>query len=137
MESLLADYRADRGITKNEPGLTIGGIRGDLWYDPGVLPGAGLSDGLTFGIIVAGDQTDVADVDVGLFPHLDWMYYSQYSWNVISGAAGHQFHDRLEIRAQRRLEEIQDDLFAVFSPAMTGAGQLDITLQTSVLLVLP
>jgi len=137
LESLLADYRADAGLTRNPPGITVGGIRGYISWEPSALA-AGVQDEVAFGIIVAPDTIEAVDADPAgaAAQHLDWMYLARRAWGG-SSAGGCQFYIDLVVRAQRKMEELMEDLFIVTTPGMGTPRTLDVTMQLSTLLILP
>ena len=137
IESLTNDYRTDRGILKNDPGLTVGPIRGRIGFSPSALPGAGAVDQLRLGIIVAPDTIDSADLTVLSNLHLYWMWLDRFSWGNISGAAGFPFQFEVSTKSRRRLAQVGQDLWLVIDPAMTGALTLTVDFQLSVLALLP
>ena len=52
-------------------------------------------------------------------------------------AAGIPFFHEVRVKAMRKMEELNEDLFVVFAPGMGTPRTLDITMQFSVVLILP
>ena len=138
LESLLGDYRAEAGLLKNPPGMTVGGIRGSYYWEPDALPAAGSQDEFSVGILVAPDTVEAVDIDPSgaSMQHLDWLWLDRRAWGNLS-AAGTPFSHQVTVRAQRKMEELNEDLFLAFAPGMGTPRTLDITFQFSVLLILP
>jgi len=134
LESLLADYRTDAGLTRNPPGVTVGGIRGRIAWEPSAYA-AGQIDELAVGIVVAPDTVEAVDLDPAAFLHLDWMLYERFAFGGAAGAHVNEFV--VNVRSQRKMEELNEDLFVVFTPAMGTPRTLDVTTQFSTLLILP
>ena len=119
LEDLLSDYRAEAGLVRNPPGMTVGGVRFSLYWEPSALPAAGSQDEWSVGIIVAPDTLEAVDMDPGAtsMGHLDWMYIRRFAWGNVS-APGSLFYDVGQVRAMRKMEELNETIFMVFSPAM-------------------
>jgi len=141
---LLADYRAQGG---NTLGATVTRVRLD--FDVFMPEGAGATEGFGVyaGVIVDQRQADELEVPrptIPNEPHADWMYWRQHylthSHSVIVTGGQPLASYEVDIRAQRKMEELQETLWfvAAQSPALALLeGETNITASASVLLKLP
>jgi len=140
---LLASYRALGGDTL---GCSIARVRIDIQYEFGAVSDEG--DFTTFGVIVDQLQADLTEVPrpgEGSEPHADWMYWRTHMATgsgvlLTDGTPGGQVQTSFEvdIRAQRKMEELQETLYLVVQPSASQVlAGVDFAYGSSVLLRLP
>jgi len=134
---LLADFATGYGA--NIVGATVGRVRMNLVWETTSTPNS--RDALTFGVRVGGRQVDTIDQDPGdaIGRHLDWMYWRQFFPVGESSSAGVLGTAALEvdIKAQRRMEELGQTLWFVISGTTDASIAGTAGVAASTLLLLP
>lgn len=138
---LLAQFRTDGGSTL---GCTVTRVRVDLRLE---WLGLSRSSALTLGVIVDQLQSSVLEPPApGEEPHADWMYWRRVP-QIPEFSAALQTGDPaltvlhtslvLDVRSQRKMEELGQTVYICFDPTLAGAGTLGVSWGSSVLLKLP
>lgn len=115
---LLADYRTAIGLTANLPGTTVVRIRADIQVQYEPTTEFDFTSGIIHGIYV--DTLGSTAAIPAAFPGEDWLWWE--FWPVSRGfdAVGATNTDRIfstqiDTKSSRKLEEIQQTLFYVWS----------------------
>lgn len=138
--ALGTSFQASMGTAHLPPGITIGGILMDLTAERATAATDAAASQLQVGIIVA-DEPTAAEVPRPLDePNADWMWQQMIGFPAPTAGALTSTFDRIggpiRIRAKRRAEEVNQDLYLVFQ-GYDVAPTFDIQVFTSVLLLLP
>lgn len=135
---LLAQFRADGGSTL---GSTVTRVLLDfqvLWSNDITT-----TDRVGVGVIVDQLQTDETEVPrPGVEPHADWMYWrmtgvSPQDLAITPSSTAVQSAWAVDVKSQRRMEELGQTLWLVMDPTFGGATTLSVQCNASVLLRLP
>lgn len=136
---LLTDYRTDRGVLQADPGMTIMRVVGRIQVQKatGTLTS---QDGVLYGLVVDSSTRAVANVSrPGTSEHDDWMMWQwlpvAYGENVSPTDTDLITSYDVDVKARRRLEEVNDTLW--FSWAITGLNNAAVSITVRVLLLLP
>lgn len=143
---LLETFRADGGTTI---GATVTRTRLSLSLNWGGLVADQTINRLVMGVLV--DQRDQPESQVprpAVELHADWMHWApypavpEYSALTYPGVetpdpVGLLTSLMIDVKSQRKCEELGDTLWAVFDPTFAGVTELNITWSASVLLKLP
>ncbi len=133
---LLSDYRAARGITANEPGTTVGRIRGKIK----VLGAAPFDEiNIPYGALISElVQQPTADPFV---TNVDWMLLGSMFGDTGGGefaagsfSSGFKSFD-IETKAQRKMEEVGESVWLALHN--DGDVTVSIDLHMGILLLLP
>jgi len=115
---LLDDYRTSLGLLANLPGTTVVRLIGDLQveYEPTTVFDA--TSGIVFGVYV--DTLGSTAAIPAAFPGEDWIWWQfwpvSYGFDAVGGTNTDRiFSIHVDARAARKLEEIQQTLFFVWS----------------------
>jgi len=140
-DDLLANFRTDGGTTD---GCTVTRIHMRLAVQSAVAA----TDTFFFGIF-RGQNTDIGTSVAGApnantDPYEDWLYWSQFLANDATGGAGNGYFPggpgapyEIDVRAQRKIPQLQQTLVASFGQSAAGAYPLLLAYSASVLLKLP
>lgn len=140
MVDLGAGFAADMGTTHLPPGVTIGGVLLDMAFSRAAAATDPATSQLQVGVLVDAAPAP-ADVPRPLDqPHADWMWQQMIAFPSPSVGANTSTFDRLggpiRIKARRRCEEINQDLFLVLQ-GYDIAPTFNVQIFASVLLLLP
>lgn len=115
-------------------GATVRRIRGNISMRTG---SASFSLQATVGIGVFPQASTSASVSPAGSPHLDWMFYRQFFVEpVVTGEFGQVMMYDIDVRSQRKMEELGEDLIMVIQNTHPSSN-LAYAYHTSVLLALP
>lgn len=135
-----AGFAADMGTTHLPPGVTVGGVLLDFAFARATAATDDATSQLQVGVIV---DTAPAPADVPRpldLPHADWMWQQMIAFPAPTAGALTSTFDRLggpiRIKARRRVEEINQDLFLVLQ-GYDIAPTFNVQVFASVLLLLP
>jgi hypothetical protein len=136
---LLAAFKTGGGTTF---GCTVARIHLRLAVATVVAPG----DEFVFGVI-KGQDTDVGTTIAGAptpvsHPYEDWLYWSAFFGASQAGAGSSMFDGgnncyTIDIKAKRKLEELNENLNIVAVAPVSGAFPQQVNYSASVLLMLP
>lgn len=138
--NLGAGFQADMGTTHLPPGITIGGILLDMAFERATAATDAATSQLQIGVGVF-DEPTPAEVPRPLDePHADWMWQQMIAFPAPTAGALTSTFDRLggpiRIRAKRRAEEINQDLYLVLQ-GYDIAPTFNVQVFASALLLLP
>jgi hypothetical protein len=135
---LLTDFYTDAGLASAPPGVTVGGILLDFTAVQTVSR-ASSTDSIQIGILVDSETTAAQVSRPATDKHSDWLWWQQIA--IPGAAAGDSYSTAntiggpIRIRSRRRMDEIGMRLW--FVTELTGTTNVDLTVRTSVLLLMP
>lgn len=142
---LLAPFRNDGGTSLGATITRVHLTLNCLWNEWNVSSGA---NKLMVGVII--DQLNQAQTEVprpGVEVHADWMHWSHRpvvpEYSALTGPVGTTANTRvlstyvIDIKSQRKCEELGETCWLVLDPAFVGATTLTVDWSASVLLKLP
>ena len=131
---LLTDFRAEQGGAQ-PPGMTVTRVRGTMSFQ--TAEPLAVSSALGWGLIV--DRKNALETEIerpSAAPHADWMMWEFEVPNINRISAGANIYGfRVDVRSQRRLDEVGDTLWLVWEGQ--ALGSLEVSWNLSVLLKLP